>query len=163
MKDENELTKNVIEPKKFELFCSEVEGDFDELELQFLYLKAGRNLPLSKVAKILERRYVDIVKLSKKLEETVNNIRLDYKLAILHSEKVHPDKIFRAKAKEVKSILSELQKRAQDEDRFKGVSDKHLHEILSKISDDLTITGDYYTGETENGLFPREKAKGNFD
>jgi hypothetical protein len=163
MKDEQLPAKGRFESKQFKVFCSELEEQYDDIELKFLFLKAGLNLPLSKIAKTLGRRYEEVIKLNKKLEEVISNIRLDCRLHILHSEKVQPDMLFRAKAKEAKAILEELDRRAEKEKRFDGVSDKHLHEMLAKISEDLRISGDYYTGDIEMGEFPSQKTKGNFE
>ena len=151
-------TSPLLDSEKFKIFAKEFNGgDYTDNEIKFLFCKGHCNLPIDYIAKILCLRYVDALKLAKKLSDELNNLRLDKKLAIVYKEKVSSDRLLKVKAKQIRSIIDEIERRNNNPDRFSKTSEKKLFEILEKLESSVEVESEYYTGEIDEGSHPRER------
>ena len=148
----------VLATDQFKVFTQEYDrSEYSQTDIKFLFLKGYQNYPIHLIARFLSLRYSEALKTAKKLEVEINNIRADKRLAILHKEKVSSDHVWKMKARQLKGVMDELEKRSSDEGRFKDLSEKQLFDLMEKLESGTKFESEYHTGEVENGSFPMEK------
>ena len=158
MHENNESKMEVLNSNTFQMFTAEYDKNkYPVEEIKFIFLKGYCNYPIHLIARILSIRYADALALAKKLIDEINNARADRKLSILHKEKVSFDHLLKTKAKQLRAISDELERRLEDTDRFKDVSDKHLLDLLQKLEAGVQLDDDYFTGDMDNGRDIKER------
>jgi hypothetical protein len=147
-----------LQSEEFTVFSHDYSSDkYSQLDIKFLYLKGCCDYPIHYISKMLSLRYAEALKLAKNLSDEINNIRTDKRLVVLHEEKATSDRLLVMRARQIKAIHDEMERRASDPERFRKTSEKQLLEMLEKLESSVQFENEYYTGELDTGSFPKEK------